>query len=54
MPSVSRQQKKTMRAAAHNPAFAEKMGIPMGVAMEYMHADEASPNRKLPFKKKKK
>lgn len=30
-----------MRAAAHDPKFAKKMGIPMSVAMEYMHADMA-------------
>lgn len=29
-----------MAAAAHNPAFAKKAGIPQGVAMEYNSADK--------------
>jgi len=28
-----------MAAAAHNPAFAKKMGIPQGVAKEFNQAD---------------
>lgn len=44
MPSVSAKQKKTMRAAAHDPAFAKKVGIPQDVAMEYYQADEAKAN----------
>jgi hypothetical protein len=41
MPSTSKKQADTMRAAAHNPAFAKKMGIPQDVAKEYEKADEA-------------
>ncbi len=41
MPSTSAKQEKTMRAAAHDPAFAKKVGIPQDVAKEYAKADEA-------------
>ena len=40
MPSKSVKQHNTMAAAAHNPAFAKKMGIPQGVAREYVSEDE--------------
>jgi hypothetical protein len=40
MPSKSKKQEKTMRAAAHNPAFAKKVGIPQKVAKEYEAADK--------------
>lgn len=39
MPSKSAKQKRTMAAAAHNPAFAKKMGIPQKVAKEFNKAD---------------
>ena len=39
MPSVSKKQARTMAAAAHNPAFAKKVGIPGGVAKEFNQAD---------------
>jgi len=39
MPSSSPAQEKTMRAAAHNPSFAKKVGIPGKVAKEYATAD---------------
>lgn len=35
-----------MAAAAHNPAFAKKMGIPHGVAKEFNQADAAKNKRK--------
>jgi len=41
MPSVSAKQARTMAAAAHNPAFAKKVGIPTKVAKEYNAADKA-------------
>ena len=41
MPSKSAKQARTMRAAAHNPAFAKKMGIPKGVAQDFVKADQA-------------
>jgi len=39
MPSSSAKQARTMRAAAHSPAFAAKMGIPKKVALDYVAAD---------------
>jgi hypothetical protein len=41
MPSKSPKQRRTMRAAAHNPAFAKKVGIPQPVAREFEAADKA-------------
>lgn len=46
MPSVSKKQKKLMDAAAHNPAFAKKVGIPMAVAKDYSESSKG-----LKFKK---
>lgn len=34
-----------MRAAAHDPAFAKKMGIPQKVAKEFMKADQGKSKR---------
>lgn len=39
MPSTSSKQARTMAAAAHNPAFAKKMNIPVGVAKDFNKAD---------------
>jgi hypothetical protein len=39
MPSKSPKQARTMAAAAHNPAFARKVGIPVKVAKEFNQAD---------------
>lgn len=40
MPSVSDKQARAMAAAAHDPKFARKMGIPQTVAREYNAADK--------------
>ena len=40
MPAVSEKQKKLMDAAAHNPKFAKKAGIPTDVAQEYSAASK--------------
>ena len=40
MPSASPAQKRLMDAAAHNPAFAKKVGIPVKVAKEFSQADK--------------
>lgn len=40
MPSKTAKQKRTMAAAAHNKAFAKKVGIPQKVAKEFNRADE--------------
>ena len=42
MPSVSKAQAAFMRAAAHSPKFAKKVGIPSKVAKEYMAEDKKS------------
>jgi hypothetical protein len=39
MPSTSPKQAKTMAGAAHDPAFAKKVGIPQSVAKEFNKAD---------------
>ena len=41
MPSTSAKQARTMAAAAHNPKFAKKIGIPVRVAKEFNFADKA-------------
>jgi hypothetical protein len=40
MPSKSKAQRNLMAAAAHNPAFAKKVGVPMSVAKEFNQADK--------------
>jgi hypothetical protein len=39
MPSTTPKMARTMAAAAHDPKFAKKMGIPPGVAKEFNQAD---------------
>jgi hypothetical protein len=40
MPATSKAQKHLMDAAAHNPAFAKKVGIPSKVAKEFSKASK--------------
>jgi hypothetical protein len=40
MPSKSAKQARTMAAAAHNPAFAKKVGIPVSVGKDFNQADK--------------
>ena len=40
MPSTSKKQARLMSAAAHNPAFAKKVGVPVSVAKEFNAADK--------------
>jgi hypothetical protein len=40
MPSHSDKQRRFMAAAAHDPKFAKKAGVPMKVAKEYNRADQ--------------
>jgi len=40
MPSHSDKQRRFMAAAAHDPAFAKRMGIPQKVAREFNKADK--------------
>lgn len=42
MPSSTPKQARTMAAAAHNPKFAKKMGIPRAVAKEFNKADKGT------------
>lgn len=44
MPSKSAQQHRFMEAAAHNPVFAERAGIPQEVAKEFL-AGRAKPRK---------
>ena len=43
-----------MAAAAHNPAFARKVGVPVKVAKEFNHADKGSGILSRAIKSKKK
>lgn len=52
MPSHTPKQARTMRAAAHDPAFAKKVGIPSAVAREFVTADQAKAARNPPPKAK--
>jgi len=40
MPSKTPQQARLMAAAAHNPKFAKKVGVPQSVASEFNQADK--------------
>ena len=40
MPSETAKQTRTMAAAAHDPKFAKRMGIPQTVAREFNQADK--------------
>ena len=40
MPSTSDKQRRFMAAAAHDPAFAERAGIPQSVAKDFNQADQ--------------
>lgn len=40
MPSKSPAQRRLMAAAAHDPAFAKKVGVPQSVAKDFNRADK--------------
>jgi len=42
MPSKSPKQARLMAAAAHNPKFAKKAGVPSKVAKEFNKADKGT------------
>ena len=42
MPSKSPKQARMMAAAAHDPKFAKKVGVPVSVAKEFNQADKGS------------
>lgn len=39
MPSKSKKQARLMAAAAHDPGFAKKAGVPVSVARDFNKAD---------------
>lgn len=45
MPSKTPKQKRTMAAAAHDPKFAKKVGIPQKVAKDFNKADQRKGKR---------
>ena len=45
VPSTSDKQRRFMAAAAHNPGFARKAGIPLSVAQEFHQADRRKAGR---------
>jgi hypothetical protein len=45
MPATSAKQKKFMDAAAHNPEFAKKAGIPSAVAKEFSKKSKGTSSR---------
>ena len=53
MPSVSKKQEKTMRAVAHSPKFAKKIGIPQSVGKDFHEADKKRGQFALPKSKRK-
>ena len=46
MPSKSKAQRNLMAAAAHNPEFAKKVGVPTKVAKEFNAADKGKKFKK--------
>lgn len=46
MPSKSPAQARLMAAAAHNPDFAKKVGVPQSVAKEFNEADQKKKARR--------
>ena len=60
MPTVSKKQEKFMRAVAHSPSFAKKVGVPMSVGREFtkaqggeMKESKAMMKKEVAFMKKK-
>jgi hypothetical protein len=53
MPSKSQSQARLMAAAAHDPKFAKKVGVPQKVAREFNQADKGSKLLKKAMRKQK-
>ena len=55
MPSTSPAQARMMAAAAHDPKFAKKVGVPVSVARDFNQADKgkrlAEAMKRMPEKK---
>ena len=43
MPSKTPKQARLMAAAAHNPQFAKRVGVPQSVARDFNRADKGKP-----------
>lgn len=54
MPSKSKAQARMMAAAAHDPSFAKRVGVPVKVAKEFNQADAGTGLLSAAMKKKKK
>jgi hypothetical protein len=54
VPSKTARQARLMAAAAHDPAFAKKVGVPMKVAKEFNKADKGGKLLKKAMRKKPK
>ena len=52
MPSTSPAQARMMAAAAHDPDFAKKVGVPTSVAQEFNRADTGTGILKKKIKQK--
>lgn len=52
MPSKSTKQARLMAAAAHDPEFAKRVGVPMKVAKEFNKADKGKKLLKKAMSKK--
>jgi len=53
MPSKTPKQRRTMAAAAHDPAFARKMNIPQQVAREFNRVDQRQNVQRRPQGRKR-
>ena len=53
MPAVSKKQEKFMRAVAHSPSFAKKVGVPMSVGREFTKLGGGMPVKPTPESKKR-
>lgn len=51
MPSKSKAQANMMRAVAHSPEFAKKVGIPQSVGKDFAAADKKAGTKRLPARK---
>jgi hypothetical protein len=54
MPSKSARQARLMAAAAHDPKFAKRVGVPVKVAKEFNQADKGTGLLSRAMKMKKK
>ncbi len=53
MPAKSEKQGKFMRAVAHSPSFAKKVGVPMSVGREFTKKEGGMPLKLVPESEKR-